>query len=339
MQINLIEFRNVTKNFQLGEEKFSGVSDVSFFIPAGQIFGIIGQTGAGKSTLMRFINLLESPDSGSIYFQGKEITKLKGKELRNLRSNVGMVFQQFHLLSNSTVYDNIALPLKAAGWQKDKIQSRVLELLELVGIPEKRNSYPNELSGGQKQRVGIARALANHPSLVLCDEPTSALDPETTASILSLLKRINRDLGVTILIVTHEMEVVRDICDSVVVMENGKVAELGSTYSLFADPKVAITKKMTGSILFPKLPPEVYAKTKGVIFSVLFKGSIANDPILTNVIRQVNVDLNILMSNIEYISGRPIGVFYIEVMGKKEDVLSAKDTFSRLGAEIEEVTL
>jgi len=337
-QPDLIEFKNVTKNFHQGENGFSGVNDVSFSVPRGRIFGIIGQTGAGKSTLMRFINLLESPDSGYIYFQEKEITKLKGKELRSHRSGIGMVFQQFHLLSNSNVFSNIALPLKAAGWQNDKIKERVLELLELVGIPEKINSYPNELSGGQKQRVGIARALANHPSLVLCDEPTSALDPETTVSILSLLKKINKELGVTILIVTHEMEVVRDICDHVVVMEKGKVAEIGSTYSLFADPKEQITKKMTGSILFPKLPPEVFNQAKGSIFLVVFKGEMANDPILSRVIRQVDADLNVLMSNIEYVSGKPIGIFYIEILGKTDDIQQARNLFSQLGAEIEEVT-
>ncbi|WP_210416269.1 methionine ABC transporter ATP-binding protein [Leptospira idonii] len=334
--ISIIEFKNVSKDFSSGKS-FSALHNVSFAVPGKTIFGVIGQTGAGKSTLLRFVNLLEQPSEGSILFRGKEINHLKSKPLREHRANVGMVFQQFHLVSNVTVFDNIALPLKAAGWKQNEIQKRVTELLELVGIPEKINSFPKTLSGGQKQRVGIARALANNPSVLLCDEPTSALDPETTSSILSLLKKINSELNVTIMIVTHEMEVVRDICDYVAVMDKGKLAEIGSTYDVFAEPKAEITRKMIGSFLFPKLSDSLLSSSKGEIFRILLKGKIASDPVLATVFKNSVLHPNILSSNIEYIAGKPIGVFYIEVNGSETEIQKLSEQFVQAGAEIEEL--
>ncbi|TGL92790.1 methionine ABC transporter ATP-binding protein [Leptospira barantonii] len=247
-RIPFLEFNEVSKTFSLGKgNTFSAVDRVSLKIEKGEIFGIIGTTGAGKSTLLRFPNLLERPDGGRILLDGSDITDLQGKNLRRHRQKIGMVFQQFHLASNRTVFDNIAFPLKVAGAGKTEIARRVRELLTLVEIPEKETVYPAQLSGGQKQRVGIARALANHPELLLCDEPTSALDPETTRSILKLLKQIRETLSITILVVTHEMEVVREICDRTAIMDRGKIVELDDTHSFFANPKSEAAKKLLGS--------------------------------------------------------------------------------------------
>lgn len=247
-QIPFLEFKDVSKTFRLTKGRsFTAVDHVSLEISKGEIFGIIGTTGAGKSTLLRFPNLLERPDHGRVFLEGMDITDLKGKNLRLHRQKIGMVFQQFNLASSRTVFDNVAFPLKAAGFSKAEIAVRVRELLNLVEIPEKENVYPAQLSGGQKQRVGIARALANHPELLLCDEPTSALDPETTRSILKLLKQIREKLSITMLIVTHEMEVVRELCDRTAIMEKGKIVESDRTDSFFANPKSEAAKKIIGS--------------------------------------------------------------------------------------------
>ncbi len=331
----ILEFRNVSKAFP--KSNTPAVNDVSLEVRKGEIFGVIGTTGAGKSTLLRFANLLEVPDSGNIFFENQDVSSLKGKDLRTHRSRVGMVFQQSHLIANRKVFDNIALPLKAAGWNKETIQTRVRELLGLVDLKEKENSYPNQLSGGQKQRVGIARASANHPSLLLCDEPTSALDPETTRSILGLLKDIHKKFSLTILIVTHEMEVVREICDSVAVMEKGNIIEIGSSYSLFADPSQQITKKLTGNVLAPSIPEETLARTKGRILRIVLKDEVAKEPILGKVIRATNIVPNILHSKIEYIAGQPIGVFYLETDRDDGTTETIRSAFVRYGASVEEI--
>ncbi|TGK01075.1 ATP-binding cassette domain-containing protein [Leptospira semungkisensis] len=331
----ILEFRNVFKAFP--KSQHPAISDISLSVQRGEIFGIIGTTGAGKSTLLRFANLLESPDSGNVLFEGRDVSYLSGKELRSHRSKVGMVFQQSHLVLNRKVFDNIALPLKALGWNKEQIKERVLELLRLIGLEDKIDSYPSQLSGGQKQRVGIARAIANHPRLLLCDEPTSALDPETTRSILGLLKSIHKKFGITILIVTHEMEVVREICDSVAVIEKGKLIELGSSYSLFADPSQEITKKLTGGVLDHSIPEETLARTKGRILKIVLKDQVATEPILGKVIRATNYVPNILHSKIEYISGKPIGVFYLETEQDNSSTETIRSAFVRYGAQVEEI--
>ncbi|EPG74222.1 ABC transporter, ATP-binding protein [Leptospira fainei serovar Hurstbridge str. BUT 6] len=332
----ILEFQNVSKSFLKANNH--AVNDVTLSVRKGEIFGIIGQTGAGKSTLLRFANLLETPDSGRILFEDKNITRLKGALLREHRRNVGMVFQQFQLFSNRRVFDNIALPLKAAGWKQSNINDRVFELLSLVGIHDKKNSYPAQLSGGQKQRVGIARALANRPHLLLCDEPTSALDPETTRSILSLLKEINKTLGVTILLVTHEMDVVRDVCDTVAVMEQGRVVESGSCYSLFADPLNQATRRLTGSVLSQSIPAETLARTTGRILRIVLKNEVATQPILGRVIQATNIVPNILHSNVEYISGQPIGIFYLETDPDERITETIRSAFIRYGAIVEEIS-
>lgn len=223
------------------------VDDVTLNIEEGTVVGIVGYSGAGKSTLVRLLNGLERPSEGQVFVKGQDISSLPERELRKVRGGIGMIFQQFNLLKSRTVYGNVAYPLKVAGWPKDKIRPRVEELLAFVGIADKAGAYPRRLSGGQQQRVGIARALANAPDILLADEATSALDPETTREVLRLLRRINKELGTTVVVITHEMNVVREICDTVVMMESGRVVESGPTYSVFADPKSGSTQRFVST--------------------------------------------------------------------------------------------
>ena len=238
----MIELKNISKDFGSGEKAVHAVRDVSLSIGSGEIFGIIGFSGAGKSTLVRCINLLERPSSGSVFVAGQDLTALSAKDLRAARKKIGMIFQHFNLMPSRTVAGNVAYPLKGSGLSKEDIQKKVATLLELVGIGDKADAYPSQLSGGQKQRVAIARALANDPQVLLCDEATSALDPQTTKAILHLLKHLNETLGITIVLITHEMAVVKEICDRVAVMEYGRVVEQGEVFTVFAEPKQDITK-------------------------------------------------------------------------------------------------
>lgn len=233
----MIKLVNVSKNYTLNEDTVTAVRDVSLTIHMGEMFGIIGYSGAGKSTLIRCINMLETPSSGQVFIENRDLTKLAPAELRAARQQVGMIFQQFNLLSCRTVAGNVAFPLEIAGHRPEEIKQRVQELLHLVGLSDKAQAYPSQLSGGQKQRVGIARALANHPKVLLCDEATSSLDPQTTQSVLLLLKEINRVLGLTVVLVTHEMPVVKAVCDRVAVMEQGRLVELGTVEKVFARPE------------------------------------------------------------------------------------------------------
>tara|TARA_Y100001933_G_scaffold212795_1_gene218101 strand:- start:287 stop:1078 length:792 start_codon:yes stop_codon:yes gene_type:complete len=243
---NMISIKNIVKQYGKDDQIVNALNDVTLNIDKGEIYGVIGLSGAGKSTLIRTLNRLEEVDSGQVVIDGEDMKTLSPKALRDRRKKIGMIFQHFHLLSSRTVSENIAFPLEIAGWKKDEIKSRVAELLDLVGLPEKADVYPNQLSGGQKQRVAIARALANKPKLLLSDESTSALDPITTRSILSLLQRINQDLGVTIVLITHEMEVIKQICTKVAVMDDGKVIEKGSVASVLKNPKSSVTKAFLG---------------------------------------------------------------------------------------------
>ncbi len=238
----VISIRNITKTFKGKEQNVKALDDVTLEIEKGEIFGVIGLSGAGKSTLIRTLNRLENIDGGEILIEDACIQSLKESSLRELRKKIGMIFQHFHLLSSRTVKGNVAFPLEIAGWKKEDIDARVTELLELVGLPEKAQAYPNQLSGGQKQRVAIARALANNPKILLSDESTSALDPITTRSILQLLKKINKQLGLTIVLITHEMDVISEICDRVAVMEAGQVIELGPVVHVVKSPKCKVTK-------------------------------------------------------------------------------------------------
>jgi D-methionine transport system ATP-binding protein len=319
----MIQLENISVTFGSGERKFSAVDDVSLEIKKGEIFGIVGSSGAGKSTLVRTINLLQRPTKGTVKIDGVDITNYKGETLRNVRLKVGMIFQHFNLIKGKTVFDNIAFALKASGKSKAEIKARTEELLSIVGLSDKSNAYPAQLSGGQKQRVGIARALANHPEILLCDEATSALDLETTESILQLLKEINKEFGITIVLITHEMDVVKSICNRVAVMKEGKVIEFGDSYDIFASPKEDFTKQLIERTLKLEIPKEILEESKGTIVKVTYKGTGAVDPILSNTAKKYSVHLSILHGKIEYIGGSPLGMLVVGLDGEKSDIQNA----------------
>jgi D-methionine transport system ATP-binding protein len=319
----MIEVKDLVKVYQSKKNEVIGVDHVSLSIKQGEIFGIIGYSGAGKSSLLRCLNLLEQPTSGEVMVDGLNLTKLNGNDLRKARQKIGIIFQHFHLVSSKTVFDNVAFALKAAKNEKEEIQRRVLELLDLVGLSDKKDQYPAQLSGGQKQRVGIARALANNPKVLLCDEATSALDPSTTKSILSLLKKINVRLGLTIVLITHEMEVVKEICHRVAVMEKGKVIEEGPVYEIFAHPKEPLTKDFINSILRFDLPVQLLENCKGTIVKIQFKGAIAEESVVSDLFQSFKVKGNILHGKIEYIQDIPLGIFIMELIGEELEVKRA----------------
>ncbi|MFB9328079.1 methionine ABC transporter ATP-binding protein [Paenibacillus aurantiacus] len=312
----MIRFEAVSKIFATNKKQTPAVSHVSLSIAQGEIYGIIGFSGAGKSTLLRLVNLLETPSSGKIIVGGQDITALKPRELRRLRRRIGMIFQTFNLFNARTVFGNIAYPLKLAGTPKAQIKTRVGELLRFVGLEDKADHYPEQLSGGQKQRVGIARALATSPDILICDEATSALDPETTGDILKLLKRVNEAYGITILLITHEMHVIRSICDRVAVMENGKVIEEGSVYEIFASPKHPTTANFIRSVqndqLSPKLLETLKSKHQGKLFRLVFKGGTTSEPVLSRAARLHNVDFNIIYGSIQELKGQLFGSLIVE---------------------------
>ncbi|MDV2686543.1 methionine ABC transporter ATP-binding protein [Alkalihalophilus lindianensis] len=316
----MIEIKSVTKEYKTKKGTVKGVDNVSLEIDQGEIFGIVGYSGAGKSSLLRCINLMEKPTSGEIFVDGVNLVKLNASKLRKSRQKIGMIFQHFYLATSKTVFDNVYFALKAAGKSKTESQKKVLDLLELVGLADKAQHYPSQLSGGQKQRVGIARALANDPKVLLCDEATSALDPSTTQAILKLLKDINEKLGLTIVLITHEMEVVKEICDRMAVMEEGKVIELGSVYQLFAQPKENLTKEFIDGVMQFKLPQALVGKCKGTIVKIHFRGRIAEESVVSDVLKGFNVRANILHGKIEYIKEVPLGVFIMELKGTSDEV-------------------
>lgn len=321
--MNMIEVKNLVKIYETKKEKVIGVDNVSLTINRGEIFGIVGYSGAGKSSLLRCLNLLEKPNSGEIIVDGLSLTKLNNKELRTARLKIGMIFQHFHLVKSKTVFENIAFALKAAHKSKHEIEERVKVLLEMVGLSDKRDVYPSQLSGGQKQRVGIARALANNPSVLLCDEATSALDPSTTKSILNLLKKINHELGITIVLITHEMEVVKEICDRMAIMQSGKIVEEGPVYEIFANPVQPLTKEFINSVLQFELPDYLLSNRKGKIIKIQFKGSVAEESVVSEVFQRFKVKGNILHGKIEYIQETPLGIFIMEVLGESSEVEKA----------------
>lgn len=291
---------------------------ISLSVGRGDIYGIIGRSGAGKSTLVRCVNMLERPTSGSIRVGGREVTNLSDADLRAARRDVGMVFQHFNVLSSRTVADNVALPLEVAGVSKAEIAKRIGPLLDLVGLSDKRGLYPAQLSGGQKQRVGIARALASKPSVLLCDEATSALDPETTQSILELLRDINRELSLTILLITHEMQVLRDIASHVAVIDDGQIVEEGETFDLFANPRSAVARTFLSDLTAHDLPPTLQSRIlpqadagTDPVLRIIFQGESADNPILAELIQRFNFRPNILHGRIDYIQGKPLGVLTV----------------------------
>lgn len=316
----MIRFERVSKTFKSKKNTVQAVKDVSFSIEKGEIFGIIGFSGAGKSTLVRCINLLEVPTEGNVYLGDINLTKISEKELRRCRQNIGMIFQQFNLLSQKNVIENICYPLLVAGVKKKDAIKRAKELLELVDLKDKEKAYPVQLSGGQKQRVAIARALATSPEVLLCDEATSALDPITTRSILELLKEINEKLNVTIVVITHEMKVVEQICNRVAVMSDGRIEEIGTVKDVFINPKSETARRL---ILPDKEISE--AESEGEVLRIVFDGQSSNEPIISALSVKCNVMINILGANTENIGGRAFGQMLIELPKDAEKVKLIKD--------------
>ena len=311
----MIELEQISKTFADAGREVHAVNNVSLTIRNGDVFGIIGFSGAGKSTLVRCINLLERPAEGSVRIDGKELTRMPAKELRQARKKIGMIFQHFNLMPSRTIFGNVAYPLKGSGLRKDQIAEKVRKLLDLVGIADKENAYPSQLSGGQKQRAAIARALANGPDILLCDEATSALDPQTTKSILKLLERLNRELGITLVVITHEMAVVKEICNRVAVMDHGRVVEEGEVFSVFASPKEELTRsfiKTTSNLqkieeLIAAKSPVVALKPGERIVRLSYVERNASEPLISTMTKKYGVILNIIFADIEIVQNAPIG--------------------------------
>lgn len=331
----MLKLQNISVTFRGHGKVVHAVKNVSLHVEHGEIFGIIGSSGAGKSTLIRTVNLLEKPEAGEIFVRGEKISALKGAALRKSRQKIGMIFQHFNLVGSKTVHDNIALPLRASGTPENEIKKRVPELLKLVELTDKEFSYPGELSGGQKQRVGIARALANSPDIILGDEPTSALDLETTESILNLLADINERLGVTILLITHEMQVVKKICHRVAVMQAGEIVEENEVYELFAHPKHPLTRELVTKSLNLTLPPRIADKVQGALVRLEYLGNSAEESVLSETLRLHWVKINILHGHIEYIHDRPIGILIVGLEGAALQIDNALEFLHGVVAKVE----
>ena len=340
----MIRFENVSKTFRGNGKQVEAVKEVSLHIKKGEIFGIIGYSGAGKSTLVRCINLLERPDRGRIWIGDTEITALKGKSLRKQRRKIGMIFQQFHLFASRNVYENVAYPLKHQGLTRQEIKKRVEELLNLVGLEDKASAYPSQLSGGQKQRAAIARALANEPDILLCDEATSALDPKTTTAILRLLQEVNRKLGVTIVVITHEMQVVKESCGSVAVMEGGSVVEEGEVFDIFSNPHEKITgdfvnnaSNLSRIYTYLEEKAEIIRLNKGeCILRLHYLHKNTSEALVSQISRDFFLNVNIIFGNIELIGENPIGGLVAIVSGSGENIRRAVDFLreKKVGVEV-----
>ena len=331
----MIELRHISKDFGTGEHAVHAVQDVSLTVETGEIFGIIGFSGAGKSTLVRCINLLERPTSGEVLLDGQELTALPPKQLRQTRKKIGMIFQHFNLMPSRTVAGNVAYPLRGSGLSREQIAAKVQSLLELVGIGNKADAFPSQLSGGQKQRVAIARALANDPSVLLCDEATSALDPQTTKAILHLLRDLNAKLGLTIVLITHEMAVVREICHRVAVMEHGRVAEQGEVFNVFVDPRQDITRsfiRTTSNLqkveeLIAADSPVTRLKPGELIIRLSYVQRNAAEPLISVVTKLFDVSLNIIFADINIVQDAPIGGTVAIISGERSHITKAIEYF------------
>ena len=342
----MITLSKVSKLFQTGKgnsNTIQAVNNVNIEIDQGEIFGIIGYSGAGKSTLIRMLNGLETPTEGSVTVVGKEISKIKGADLRKARQEISMIFQHFNLLWSRTVQDNIAFPLEIAGVpKKDRIE-RVNELIKLVGLEGREKAYPSQLSGGQKQRVGIARALANNPKVLLCDEATSALDPQTTDSILELLVDINQRLGLTIVLITHEMHVIRKICHRVAVMESGKVVEQGPVLDVFKNPKEQMTKRFVQQVTEPEETKETLDHLlerypSGKVIQLTFVGDHAESPLITKLVRSFDLEVNIVQGKISQTRSGSYGTLFIHMDGNQDEILRALEFIKEQQVGVEVIT-
>lgn len=326
----MIKLSNITKVFQQGNRTIQALNNVSLDVPAGQIYGVIGASGAGKSTLIRCVNLLERPTQGSVLVDGQDLTALSESQLTKARRQIGMIFQHFNLLSSRTVYGNVALPLELDNVPREDVKRRVTELLDLVGLSEKHDVYPANLSGGQKQRVAIARALASNPKVLLCDEATSALDPATTRSILELLKDINRRLGLTILLITHEMDVVKRICDCVAVISNGELIEQDTVSEVFSHPKTPLAQQFIQSTLHLDIPEDYAQRLQPTaqadsvpLLRLEFTGQSVDAPLLSETARRYNVNNNIISAQMDYAGGVKFGIMLAEMHGTSEETQAA----------------
>lgn len=330
---NIIEFKNISKTFKSKNSEVHALKNISLSVQKGDIFGVIGFSGAGKSTLVRMINALEKPTSGSVIVNDENVLELRGENLRGFRKNIGMIFQHFNLLESRTVFQNIAIPLELEHWPKSKITARVNQLLKFVELDEKANFFPNELSGGQKQRVGIARALTLNPEILLCDEATSALDPRTTDSILELLQRINKDLNVTIIMITHQMNVIQKVCNKVAVLEKGELVESGNVIDVFGNPQKETTKGFIRTVINDQLPESVktylrdYDKPQKVV-RLRFDGKNADNPIMSLAIKETGVNISILYGTVTELEGKVVGFQTVQITGEEKQ-LTAAETFLR----------
>lgn len=324
----MIDLSHIEKIYDSPSGPVKAIKDISLHINKGEIYGIIGLSGAGKSTLVRCINLLERPTSGVVTVDGQDITAMSESQLRQARKSIGMIFQHFNLLSSATVYDNVAFPLRLVNAPKEKIHKKVMELLELVGLANKADQYPSQLSGGQKQRVGIARALASEPKILLCDEATSALDPQTTKAILQLIKDINAKLKLTVVVITHEMQVIKDICDKVAVIDKGVIAEKGKVLDVFTNPQQPITKEFISVLLSNDLPVgfrerEVKAEPfqdSLLLIRLTFIGASANEPVISKLIKNFDLEVGILFGSLDDIKDVPFGRLIISLDGSQEEI-------------------
>jgi D-methionine transport system ATP-binding protein len=320
-------------------------------VPRGEVFGVIGRSGAGKSSLVRTINLLNRPTQGRVVVDGRELTALSPRGLREARRGIGMIFQHFNLLSSRTVYGNVALPLELEGLSRDAIRARVLPLLELVGLGSLADRHPAQISGGQKQRVGIARALASRPQVLLSDEATSALDPETTRAILALLQQINRELGLTVVLITHQMQVIKQVAHRVAVMDAGEVVELGDTLQVFSRPAHEVTRSLLDDVVPRELPANVLERVRALLgapdragagsaslLRLVFAGADGDQPLLSDLVRRFGLDLNIVHGQIDEVQGHPFGTLAVLARGAREQLQAAVGHLRGAGVQVQEIT-
>ena len=328
----IIKIEGLSKSFVNKNTTVHALDNIDLDIYKGEIFGIIGLSGAGKSTLVRCINYLEIPTSGSVIYMGSDLSRMSVDKIRKTRQSMGMIFQQFNLLAQRNVLDNVCFPMEIAGVPKQKAEKRAIELLELVGLEDRIKAYPAQLSGGQKQRVAIARAIANEPKVLLCDEATSALDPDTTKQILKLIREINRNLGITVVVITHEMKVIESICDRVAIIDHSKIAEIGTVTDIFSDPKSPIGKKL----ILGDSVKEVVA-TKGRKLRLVFDGRSSYEPVLSNIILATGLPVNILYASTSDIGGIAKGQMIIQLPDDETDASRILHYISSIKMKYEEV--
>lgn len=338
----IISFENLSKRYEKEGQIFVALDNVTFKVNKGDVYGLIGFSGAGKSTLLRMVNALETPTEGKVFVKGVDLTSLKESKLREIRKDIGMIFQEFNLLETKTVFDNVAIPLVLRHESKQKIKSRVEELLKFVGLEDKAKALPGELSGGQKQRVGIARALATEPEILLCDEATSALDPDTTESILNLLARVNKELNVTILFVTHTIRVVQKLCNKVAILEHGKLVENGSVIDIFSKPKSTIAKRFVETVIPSKIPESIVAELKKYeanykVIRIFFHAEHATDDVIWQINAKLGVHTNVMFASVTELQGRVLSIITLQLTGNEEDFKKVEDYINSHGIAFEEV--